>query len=118
MYSAIVTSPGHRNERQDAAASTELGTAASRDVWVFLCRGLDQVVLECVRGSRGTARHIQFVEDIADMSGNRLLAQPEFVGDRAVRSSGRNQTKNLQLTGRETRTRTDRFPQGLQTRDV
>jgi hypothetical protein len=75
-------------------------------------------MLECVRRSCGAAGDVEFVEDIADMSCNRLLTEAELVGDHAVRASGGNETKHLQLTAGKTSSCAWRHPQRVHTRNV
>src|SRR5262245_36425826 len=69
--------------------------------WVFLCRVLDQVVLERVGGCGGAARHVELDEDVGDMPCDGLLAEIQVVCNRPVRPAGRDKAQNLEFPARE-----------------
>src|SRR5262245_28802625 len=106
------------NDWPDAVASAEVRSAARGGPWVVLCSGLDESVLERERSGCGTARHVELVEDVADVSRDGLLAEPEFAGYGTVRSARRDQTKDLEFAGGQPRSGPRSHGRRPQTREI
>src|SRR6266540_5575308 len=64
-------------------------------------RASDELMLERERRSGRSRRHTELRENVLDVPGDRVLAHDEHRGDVAVRLSGSNEAKHLQLARRQ-----------------
>ena len=76
------------------------------------------MVLERVGGCGRATRHIELVEDVAEMSRHRLLAETQLVGNGAIRPASGNQPQNLQFARGQPAVDGARAPRGLQALEI
>ena len=105
-------------EAVGAATSAEPPNLGARGMGISAHRraARDQVVLVGVRGGSRPRRQSELGEDVADVAGDRPLAQHQLGRDRVVGPAGRDQPQHLELARAQSRRRcrpaADRGPAG------
>src|SRR5690242_19060571 len=95
LCSADIIAPGK------SARVGRIAQSCRSAAWVILCRSVaesgDEIVLVGIASSRRPAGQAELGEDVAEVTGDGLLADAESVGDGAVGSAGGDQAEHLDL---------------------